>query len=183
MANPQQTQTAASDKTAPPEKKWRWLTYNLEGTLGLPLRPTANPVTKMLTLDSSPIHLIPGANLVEEKKWKAWKAQHPDREEDGEMVMGEHTRLTKTKIPRAAHANRRAEAAGSVYLVEGPLVAMKTAPLAGLTDDEAIAIVEELRVEEALRRYLQIERRSRVAEALRKQLDLITQGVVQRQSA
>ena len=173
MANP----TPASTDTKPtPEKRWRWLINNEARGRILVLKGVTAEISKTHS-PGSQIGLIPGANLVDARRLKKWRAENADRTVDGEVIAGQDTQLFKEPIPRDRHPSRRAERAGQPPLVEGPAVASAGAPLADLTDDQAREIVREILDPTVLERLAGTERRAIVAEAISAQLRTISVGV------
>lgn len=179
---PEPQTTKQTPNAAPPVavKPWRWITSNVERVLGFAEPPKTSAVSKIPVADSKPLAIPPGASLVDNRKWAALKAAEDKaskamREAGLDPEIGEITRLLTTKVPKG-HAKRPNEMAGSYFLVEGPEVANRATPLADLTEDQAVAIVAELRDFAMVNDLLAIERRPTVAEALRRNRDELAPG-------
>ncbi len=178
MADPNPPPAAAPKKPT----SHLWIILNTDGPIGFPMPAVKNAITKETTADPSPLRLLPGANLVERKKWEALKAAEVTAAAAAEklgidVVQGEIARMLTAKIPKGTHKNRQPENAGKVHIVEGPAVASKAAPLDGIPEAEAIAVVQEITALDVLRPLLQIEKRPAVNEALHRVRDELGRGL------
>ncbi len=160
-----------------PKAKWRWLLNNGEGVRGFAMPAKFHEASKSLTPDANVFTIAPGPNVVDARKWEALKAADAKaKPEEGESVQSEIARLLATKIPKPTHRNRYVENEGKAWLAEGPAVANNKAPLEGLSETDALAIVAEMIEENMVRANLAVEKRPAVNEALHRVLDSLVKG-------
>jgi len=183
MANDNQTTTTSSNKTTNGKtpSPWQWIINYTQGPIILPAAAKTTAVSGTPIPDSQPLVLHTGANLVDGKKWAALraaeKAAAEKAKENGVEATNSIEIYLTTKIEPASHPKRAVENVGSYQLVEGPGVASRTDPLAGIDDAKASEVVREILDLEFVRRLLQIEKRPGVAEALVKRRDQLARGV------
>ena len=171
MAN--EPDTKSEKKAAPAVKPFIFIINNGLGPRVLALRGAVNTTSKTLVKGST-VDLKIGATIVERRLWDLWVKQNQDVEIDGVPTRGQHSILTKERIPTT---HNRLEGEGKPYLEVGPEVSDRNNPLADLSDKDAKRVIAETLDEPTLKKWLTVEKRAGISSLLATKLDDLHKAV------